>query len=41
MHRDKDATLGEDGCINRRDNAPRDVFSLTAPTLKILKSVST
>jgi hypothetical protein len=40
MHRDKDVTLGEDGYTNRSDNAPRNVFSLLAFALKILKSVS-
>jgi hypothetical protein len=39
-HRDKDVTLGEDGYTNRCDNAPRNIFSLTAFTRKILKSVS-
>ena len=40
MHRNKDVILGEDGYTNRCDNAPRNVFSLTAFVLKILKSVS-
>lgn len=40
MHRDKDVILGEDGYTNRRDNAPRNVFSLLAFARKILKSVS-
>ena len=40
MHRDKDVILGEDGYTNRLDNAPRNIFSLTGFTLKILKSVS-
>jgi hypothetical protein len=40
MHRDKDVTLGEDGYTNRRDNAPRNVFSLLAFTLTVLKSVA-
>jgi len=40
MHRDKDVLLGEDSYTNRLDNAPRNIFSLTGFTLKILKSVS-
>ena len=40
MHRDKDVTLGEDGYANRSDNAPRNVFSLLAFALTILKSVA-
>ncbi len=40
MHRDKDVTLGEDGCTNRLDNAPCNVFSLACFALKILRSVS-
>ena len=30
MHRNKDVILGEDGYTNRCDNAPRNIFSLTA-----------
>jgi hypothetical protein len=40
MHRDKAVTLGEDGYTDRSDNAPRNVFSLLALALKVLKSVS-
>ena len=40
MHRNKDVILGEDGYTNRSDNAPRNIFSLLAFALKILKSVS-
>ena len=40
MHRNKDVILGEDGYTNRSDNAPRNIFSLLAFTLKILKSIS-
>ena len=29
MHRNKDVILGEDGYTIRRDNAPRNIFSLT------------
>ena len=35
MHRDKDAT-GEDGCINRRDNAPATYFRSPLPPSKSL-----
>lgn len=40
MHRNKDVILGEDGYTNRCDNAPRNIFSLTAFVLKILKFVA-
>ena len=40
MHRDKDVILGEDGYTNRRDNAPRNVFTILCFALKILKSVT-
>ena len=40
MHRNKDVILGEDGYTNRSDNAPRNIFSLLAFTLKVLKSIS-
>ena len=40
MHRNKDVILGEDGYTNRSDNAPRNIFSLLAFALKILKSVA-
>ena len=35
MHRDKDAT-GEDGCINRRNNAPATYFRSPLPPSKSL-----
>jgi hypothetical protein len=40
MHRNKDVILGEDSYTNRSDNAPRNIFSLLAFTLKTLKSIS-
>lgn len=40
MHRHKDFTLGEDGYTNRSDHAPRNVSSILAFTLRILKTVS-
>ena len=37
MHRNKDVTLGEDGCTNRSDHAPQNIFTLTSATLTLLK----
>ena len=40
MHRNKDVILGEDGYTNRSGNAPRNIFTLLAFSLKVLKSIS-
>ncbi|WP_252733554.1 transposase family protein [Paracoccus marinaquae] len=40
MHRHKDFTLGEDGYTNRLDHAPRNISSILAFALRILKTVS-
>lgn len=41
LHRNKDVTLGEDACTNRKDHAPENISSLNNVTLSILKTVST
>jgi ribonuclease BN (tRNA processing enzyme) len=41
MHRHKDFTLGEDGYTNRCDHAPRNISTMLAFALRILKTVST
>jgi len=40
MHRDRDVFLGEDGYINRRGRAPRNVFSPVGAARTILKMIS-
>lgn len=41
MHRDKDACLGEDGYTNRKDNAPRNIFTLLSVARTVLKRINT
>jgi predicted transposase YbfD/YdcC len=36
LHRNKDVTLGEDAYINRKDHAPRDIFTLNAMVLELV-----
>jgi hypothetical protein len=38
LHRNKDVILGEDGYTNRKDHAPRNVFSLNNLVLFICKT---
>lgn len=40
MHRHKDFTLGEDGYTNRLDHAPRNISTVLAFCLTILKNVT-
>lgn len=40
IHRYKDFTLGEDGYTNRPGHAPRNISSIFAFALRILKTVS-
>jgi predicted transposase YbfD/YdcC len=37
LHRNKDVTLGEDSYTNRKDHAPRNIFSLNNLALLIFK----
>jgi predicted transposase YbfD/YdcC len=37
LHRNKDVALGEDGYTNRKDNAPRNIFSLNNLVLLLFK----
>ena len=41
MHRDKDVCLGEDGYTNRKDHAPRNVFTLISAARTLLKRINT
>lgn len=38
LHRNKDVTLGEDGVTNRKDHAPRNIFSLNNLVLWLFKT---
>ena len=38
LHRNKDVALGEDGYTNRKDHAPRNIFSLNNLVLFIFKT---
>jgi len=38
LHRNKDVTLGEDGYTNRKDHAPRNIFSLNNLALFVFKT---
>jgi predicted transposase YbfD/YdcC len=41
MHRDKDVCLGEDGYTNRKDHAPRNIFTLLSAARTVLKRINT
>ena len=41
MHRDKDVCLGEDGDTNRKDHAPRNIFTLLSAARTVLKPINT
>ena len=38
LHRNKDAALGEDGYTNRKDHAPRNIFTINNLVLFIFKA---
>lgn len=40
MHRDKDVCLGEDGYTNRKDHAPRNIFTLLSAARTVLKRIN-
>lgn len=41
LHRNKDVTLAEDACTNRKGYAPENIASLNNLTLSILKTAGT